>query len=71
MRIRRYGQSAFLLTGAQHRVFVDPADAFLDAGCRVERLKTSEADAEPLLGSRRGSSRRTACGAARRGVSVP
>ena len=33
--------------------FLDPPDAFLDAlGARVERLETSEADVEPLLGSR-------------------
>jgi L-ascorbate metabolism protein UlaG (beta-lactamase superfamily) len=32
--------------------FLDPPDAFLEAlGARVERLGTSEADAEPLLGS--------------------
>jgi L-ascorbate metabolism protein UlaG (beta-lactamase superfamily) len=34
--------------------FLDPPDAFLDAmgGARVERLETSEAEVEPLLGSR-------------------
>ena len=33
--------------------FLDPPDAFLEAlGARVERLETSEADVEPLLGSR-------------------
>lgn len=33
--------------------FLDPPDAFLQAmGARVERLETSEADVEPLLGSR-------------------
>ena len=33
--------------------FLDPPDAFLDAlGARVERLDTSEAEVEPLLGSR-------------------
>jgi L-ascorbate metabolism protein UlaG (beta-lactamase superfamily) len=33
--------------------FLDPPDAFLDAlGARVERLESSEAEVEPLLGSR-------------------
>jgi L-ascorbate metabolism protein UlaG (beta-lactamase superfamily) len=33
--------------------FLDPPDAFLDAlGARVETLETSEAEVEPLLGSR-------------------
>jgi len=33
--------------------FLDPPDAFLDAlGARVERVAESDADAEPLLGSR-------------------
>ncbi|HEV8180565.1 MAG TPA: MBL fold metallo-hydrolase [Gaiellaceae bacterium] len=33
--------------------FLDPPDAFLEAyGARVERLETSEAEVEPLLGSR-------------------
>jgi L-ascorbate metabolism protein UlaG (beta-lactamase superfamily) len=33
--------------------FLDPPDAFLDAmGARVARLETSEAEVEPLLGSR-------------------
>jgi L-ascorbate metabolism protein UlaG (beta-lactamase superfamily) len=33
--------------------FLDPPDEFLDAlGARVERLETSEADVEPLLGTR-------------------
>jgi len=33
--------------------FLDPPDQFLDAlGARVERLETSDAEVEPLLGSR-------------------
>jgi len=33
--------------------FLDPPDAFIEAlGARVERLETSEAEVEPLLGSR-------------------
>jgi L-ascorbate metabolism protein UlaG (beta-lactamase superfamily) len=36
--------------------FLDPPDAFLEAlGSRVERLETSEAEIEPLLGSRESS----------------
>jgi L-ascorbate metabolism protein UlaG (beta-lactamase superfamily) len=36
--------------------FLDPPEAFLDAlGSRVERLKPSEAEVEPLLGSRESS----------------
>lgn len=31
MRIRWYGQSAFLLTGEQHRVFIDPFDIAADS----------------------------------------
>jgi L-ascorbate metabolism protein UlaG (beta-lactamase superfamily) len=33
--------------------FLDPPDAFIEAlGARVERLESSEVEAEPLLGSR-------------------
>jgi L-ascorbate metabolism protein UlaG (beta-lactamase superfamily) len=40
-------------TPAADLAFLDPPDAFLDAmGARVERLETSEAEVEPLLGSR-------------------
>jgi L-ascorbate metabolism protein UlaG (beta-lactamase superfamily) len=47
-----------LVVGMHYRTpdglaFLDPPDAFLEAlGARVERLETSEAEVEPLLGSR-------------------
>ncbi|HJU37805.1 MAG TPA: MBL fold metallo-hydrolase [Gaiellaceae bacterium] len=47
-----------LVVAMHHRTpggleFLDPPDAFLEAmGARVERLETSEAEVEPLLGSR-------------------
>lgn len=50
-----------LVVGMHYRTpdgleFLDPPDAFLEAlGSRVERLETSEAELEPLLGSREAS----------------
>lgn len=52
MRIRWYGQSAFLLTGERHQVFIDPfgdMSAFRDRGIEWRYPQIDDVDADILL----------------------